>query len=252
MGSGGHPALERNARTVLFVDCGSHPLLELATRARRVGFRVLRAKTPEDAREALRDDRHAVGAVVIPPDLEAPDLSLALQGFRELVSDRELSVLVGGARPGPSECQRLRGAGAKLGIFDPLDDHTLRFQLNRAAAGRPSGSAERRAVRVPTDWPVRVRMGGREKPARVYCVSSTGAYLATSRPSFRGSLVYLTLPLPSGPIDVAGRVVMTNVPGNLVRENLPLGMAVQFTGLALDVADSLREYAERQSGSLRV
>ena len=45
---------------------------------------------------------------------------------------------------------------------------------------------------------------------------------------------------------------MTNVPGNLVRENLPLGMAVQFTGLALDVTDSLREYAERQAGGLRV
>jgi len=241
-----------HARTVLFVDCGSHPLLELATRARRVGFRVLRAKTPEDAREALRDGRHAVGAVVIPPDLEAPDLSLALRGFRELVPDRELSVLVGGPRPSSSECQRLRAAGAELGLFEPLDDHTLRFQLNRAAAGRPSGAAERRALRVPTDWPVRVRMGGREKPARVYCVSSTGAYLATSRPSFRGSLVYLTLPLPGGPIDVAGRVVMTNVPGNLVRENLPLGMAVQFTGTALDVEDSLREFAERQAAALRV
>jgi hypothetical protein len=241
-----------NARTVLFVDCGSHPLLELATRARRVGFRVLRAKTPEDAREALRDGRHAVGAVVIPPDLEAPDLALAVEGFRELVPDRELSVLVGGPRPGSSECGRLRDAGAELALFEPLDDHTLRFQLNRAAAGPPSGLAERRALRVPTDWPVRVRMGGREKPARVYCVSSTGAYLATSRPSFRGSLIYLTLPLPGGPVDVAGRVVMTNVPGNLVRENLPLGMAVQFTGLALEAADSLREYAERHAGSLRV
>jgi hypothetical protein len=241
-----------NARTVLFVDCGSQPLLELATRARRVGFRVLRAKTPEDAREALRDGRHAVGAVVIPPDLEAPDLSIALHGFRELVPDRELSVLVGGPRPHSSECQRLRAAGAGLGLFEPLDDHTLRFQLNRAAAGRNPGAGERRALRVPTDWPVRVRMGGREKPARVYCVSSTGAYLATSRPSFRGSLVYLTLPLPGAPIDVAGRVVMTNVPGNLVRENLPLGMAVQFTGLALDATDSLREYAERQSAGLSV
>jgi hypothetical protein len=241
-----------NARTVLFIDCGSQPLLELATRARRVGFRVLRAKTPEDAREALRDGRHAVGAVVIPPDLEAPDLSVALHGFRELVPDRELSVLVSGPRPDSSECQRLRAAGAGLGLFEPLDDHTLRFQLNRAAAGRNPGAAERRALRVPTDWPVRVRMGGREKPARVYCVSSTGAYLATSRPSFRGSLVYLTLPLPGAPIDVAGRVVMTNVPGNLVRQNLPLGMALQFTGLALDATDSLREYAERQSAGLSV
>jgi hypothetical protein len=234
------------------VDSGSHPLVDLATRARRVGFRVLRAKTPEEAREALRDGRHAVGAVLIPPDLVAPDLRLALQGFRELVTERELKVLVGGPRPSEPELRRLREAGAELALFEPIDDHTLRFQLNRAVAGRDTGAAERRAVRVPTDWPVRVRMGGREKPARVYCVSSTGAYLATSRPSFRGSLLYVSMPLPSGPVDLAGRVVMTNVPGNLVRENLPLGMAVQFTGLPLDVEDSLREFTERQATTLRV
>jgi hypothetical protein len=236
---------------VLLVDCGSHPLLDLATRARRVGFRVLRAKTPEDAREALRDGRHAVGAVVIPPDLSAPDLALAIRSFSDLVPDRELSVLVGGPRPHPDECERLREAGAVLALFEPLDDHTLRFQLNRASAGA-NAAAERRAVRVPTDWPVRVRMGGREKPARVYCVSATGAYLATSRPSFRGSLLYVTLPLPSGAVDVAGRVVMTNVPGNLVRENLPLGMAVQFTGIAAEIEESLRAYTERQADALRI
>jgi hypothetical protein len=237
---------------VLLVDCGSHPLLDLATRARRVGFRVLRAKTPEDAREALRDGRHAVAAVVIPPDLSAPDLALAIRSFRDLSPDGGLSVLVGGPRPDTEECERLRDAGAVLALFEPLDDHTLRFQLNRAAAGAANAGAERRAVRVPTDWPVRIRMGGREKPARVYCVSATGAYLATSRPSFRGSLLYVTLPLPSGAVDVAGRVVMTNVPGNLVRENLPLGMAVQFTGLGPDIEDSLRAFTERQAGALRV
>jgi hypothetical protein len=248
--------VEVGARSVLLVDSGNHPLLDLATRARRVGFRVLRAKTPEEAREALRDGRHAVGAVVIPPDLVAPDLRLALSGFRDLAEEGRLPVLVAGAPPRSEERKRLRDAGAELALFEPLDDHTLRFQLNRALAPStsdgPGGGGERRAVRVPTDWPVRVRMGGREKPARIYCISSSGAYLATSRPSFRGSLLYVTVPLPSGTVDLAGRVVMTNVPGNLVRENLPLGMAVQFTGTALEVEDSLREFAERQSAALRI
>jgi hypothetical protein len=245
--------VEVTARSVLLVDCGSHPLLDLATRARRVGFRVLRAKTPEEAREALRDGRHAVGAIVIPPDLVAPDLRVAVSGFRDLVPEGAISVLVGGTPPRAEDRKRLREAGAALALFEPVDDHTLRFQLNRAlAGGGGDGTNERRAVRVPTDWPVRVRMGGREKPARVYCISSSGAYLATSRPSFRGSLLYVTVPLPNGTVDLAGRVVMTNVPGNLVRENLPLGMAVQFTGTALEVEDSLRDFAERQAATLRV
>lgn len=244
--------MEVGARTVLLVDCGTHPLLDLATRARRVGFRVLRAKTPEEARGALRDGRHAVGAIVIPPDLVAPDLRVALDGFRGLVSDRALSVLVGGAPPRAEERERLRRAGAELTIFEPLDDHTLRFQLNRALAGQADVTGERRAVRVPTDWPVRVRIAGREKPARVYCISSSGTYLATSRPSFRGSLLYVTIPLPGRAVDLAGRVVMTNVPGNLVRESLPLGMAVRFTGTALEIEDQIREFAERQAAALRL
>ena len=239
-------------RSVLLVDCGAHALQELATRARRVGFRVLRAKTPEDAREALRDRRHAIGALVIPPDLGAPSLALAVQAFRDLAPEASLSILVAGPRPSPDECERLRAAGAELALFDPLDDHTLRFQLNRAVGGVSPGASQRRAVRVPADWPVRVRMGPREKPARVYCVSATGAYLATSRPSFRGSLLYLTLPLPDGAVDVAGRVVMTNVPGNLVRDNLPLGMAVQFTGLAPEVESSLRRFSEQQTAALHL
>ena len=191
----------------------------------------------------------------MPPDLVAPDLRLAFSGFRDLADEGRLAVLVAGTAPRADDRKRLRDAGAEFALFEPLDDHTLRFQLNRALSGAsdgPGGGGERRAVRVPTDWPVRVRMGGREKPARVYCISSSGAYLATSRPSFRGSLLYVTVPLPSGTVDLAGRVVMTNVPGNLVRENLPLGMAVQFTGTALEVEDSLREFAEAQSAALRI
>jgi PilZ domain len=241
-----------DSRSVLLVDCGAHPLQELATRARRVGFRVLRAKTPEDARETLRDRRHAIGALVIPPDLGAPSLAMALQAFRDLSPGTSLPVLVAGPRPHPEDCERLRAAGAELALFDPLDDHTLRFQLNRAVCGTSPEASQRRAVRVPADWPVRVRLGPREKPARVYCVSASGAYLATSRPSFRGSLLYVTLPLPSGPVDVAGRVVMTNVPGNLVRDNLPLGMAVQFTGLTPEVEGSLRRFADEQTSALRL
>lgn len=238
--------------SVLLVDCGSQPLQDLATRARRVGFRVLRAKTPEDAREALRDGRHEIGAVVIPPDLVAQNLGLALRAFRDLAPERALPLVVAGPRPGSEDCGRLREAGAGLSLFEPFDDHTLRFQLNRALARQSEAASERRAVRAPVDWAVRVRMGQRDKPARVYCLSATGAFLATSRPSSRGSLLYFTLPLPGGAVDVAGRVVHTNVPGNLVRENLPLGMAVQLTGTPREVEAEIRSFAERQAEALRL
>jgi hypothetical protein len=45
---------------------------------------------------------------------------------------------------------------------------------------------------------------------------------------------------------------MTNVPGNLVRDNLPLGMAVQFTGLSPEVESSLRRFSEQQTAALHL
>ena len=57
---------------------------------------------------------------------------------------------------------------------------------------------------------------------------TNGAYLATARPSPRNSTLELKVPLPSGAVKLGARVAMTNVPGNLMRENLPVGMGIRF------------------------
>jgi hypothetical protein len=44
-----------------------------------------------------------------------------------------------------------------------------------------------------------------------------------------GADLTIELPLPTGAIRVAGRVLYTNVPGNLARQSLPTGMAVRFS-----------------------
>lgn len=239
-------------QTVLLVDVGDQPMQELAIRVRRVGFRAVRAKTPDDAREALRDHRYAIGAVVIPPDLAAHDLGLALDAFRDLVPDRDLPILVSGPHPGDAECERLRDSGVHLALWTPVDDHGLRFQINRALGPKRDTGNERRAERVPADWPIRIRTGQRDKPARVYSLSAQGAFLATARPSYRNSLVYLTLPLPDGPIELAARVVMTNVPGNLIRKNLPLGMGVCFAGLSAETEEAILTFTGEHGQDLLV
>jgi hypothetical protein len=237
---------------VLVLDVGMHTLEPLAIRIRRLGLRVVRGKTTDEARDILSDRRFAIGAVVIPPDVPAADLGSALESLRQQIPERPLPVLVSGPRPEDDACDELRRAGVDLALFEPIDDHTLRFQLNRAFAEGSGVSAGRQAMRVPADWPVRVRTGRRNKEARLYSLSSGGAYLATPRPSYRGSLVFLTLPLPSGPVEIAARVVMTNVPGNLVRSNLPLGMGLQFTGLAPENEGTIRSWTEDRATRLRL
>jgi len=229
-------------KTVLVVDAGGHPLEPVAQRLRMLGIPALRAKTGAEARSALGDLRAAVGAVLIPPDLPTLDLERALRVLRTVPGGPQLPLLAAGPRPEATLRYRLRSAGVSLALWEPLDDHIVRFQVNRALAGFAPPVVPRRAERVPADWPVEVRVGGRARPARVYSVSARGAFLATAAPSLRRALVHVTLPLPGEDLRLSGEVASTNVPGNLRRRNLPIGMGVRFVGLSPTAEQALLRF----------
>jgi hypothetical protein len=225
---------------------------ELSGRLRQLGYRVLRTKTVEQGHAALSDLRFAMSVAVIPRDLPVPDLDRALAALRAQAGKRTLRFIVTGTRPPDDERGLLRRAGVEFALWEPFDDHTLQFQINRAMDEDPSSARKRQAVRVPTNWPVRVTTGKREKQAKIYCLSAQGAYLATPRPSLPKALIHFSLPLPSGDLRISGEVVMTNVPGNLARGNLPVGMGVRFTGHNREVQQSILAFTEERGRVLRV
>jgi hypothetical protein len=242
-------------RSVLVVDAGGHPLEPVAQRLRLLGVAALRAKTAAEARAALADPRAPIGAVLIPPDPPTLDLPRALRVLTRALDGGVLPLLVCGPRPEPEVRARLREAGAELALWEPLDDHTLRFQVNRALARGAAANVPRRALRVPAHWPVQVRMGARTRPAHVYSLSTCGAFLATAGPALRRSLVHVTLPLADEAgerLRLACEVVATNVPGNLRRRNLPLGMGVRFLGLGPGAERALQHYTEKRRVDLAV
>ena len=237
---------------LLVVDAGGRVLTPLVDRLRHLGIPAVCAKTGAEARAALADPRWAIAAVAIPPDLPTLDLPRALAGLTRSADGRR-ALLVCGARPAPAACERLRQAGARLALFEPWDDHAIRFQVNRAFAGAAAEAPTRGALRVPVRWPVEVRSGRRGRPARVYAVSTQGAFLVMGRPSLRNSLVHVALPLaPEGgdPVRLAGQVVSTNVPGNLRRRNLPLGMGVRFLGVRPEATRVLERFTAERSREL--
>jgi CheY-like chemotaxis protein len=239
-------------KDLLLVGTGSPPMQLLMTRLRRDGYRVVPVKAPEQAHLMLRVAHAGIGAVVIPMDLPAVDLKEAIHFMRSLAPASELSFLVAGRQPSPEERCRLRAAGVDFALWEPVDPHTLRFQVNRALAGVQVVGGIRTTLRAPADWPVQVVAGGRRKEARVYSISAGGAYLATGRPSPQSSAVELCLPLPSGAAKAGGRVVMTNVPGNLMRNNLPVGMGLRFVGATPEVQAALLVYAQERMRNLEV
>jgi hypothetical protein len=127
----------------------------------------------------------------------------------------------------------------------------VRFQVNRALAGSAVVHGRRRHLRAPTNWEVGVIGDGGRKEAGIYTVSSAGAFVSTPTPSQRGARVTLELPL-LGRRRLSARVVSTNVPGNLVRRDLPVGMAVAFDEPDIETQARLHLFAEERLALLAV
>jgi hypothetical protein len=224
----------------------------LASRVRRLGYLVVRAKTTEEAKQLLRDPRYAVSAAVIPSDLPAADLRTALGAFRQLSLAEHLAFLVTGSRPPSDRRRELANAGVEFALWEPVDAHTLRFQINHALAGHIPRASQRRALRAPASWPVDLHVGKRHKEARVYAISANGAFLVTPAPALRRTIVAAEIPLPMATVRTTGRVVFTNVPGNLMKRSLPVGMAVRFEGTPPETEALLQIYAEERHRSLEI
>ena len=237
-------------KDILLLGANAPDMELLRTRLIRIGYRVIPAKTPEQAHTFLRVAGTRIGAVIVPSEVPAMNLRAALDFMRRL-SPAPLTFLGAGREPGAEGRQRLRSAGIQIPIFDPLDLHTLRFQLNRAlAAGRPL-HRHRSTLRAPADWPVVVKSGVRQKEGRIYSISASGAYLSIAQPWMVKARVELRLAMPGAEsVTASGRVVMTNVPGNVMKRNLPFGMGVHFDHVTEQSSVALLIYAEERSRAL--
>lgn len=230
------------SKRIILLDAGSAGIRELGIRIREMGYRLLPTKTPDQAERLLVDHGSEIGAMVIPVDLPAFDLGAALRFLRRLEPTGELTFVAAGCCADADGRRLLRSAGVELALWNPVDDHTLRFQINRALAESEIVLGNRQALRAPTDWPAIVWAGQRCKSARIYAISADGAYLSTMRPSLPNAPLGLEFPLPSGRVRVNARVVSTNVPGNLLRRQLPLGMAVRFEDLPREVGGEIHDW----------
>ncbi|MBW2274827.1 MAG: PilZ domain-containing protein [Deltaproteobacteria bacterium] len=205
----------------------------------------------DDAIALLRENQVDFGALMVPTHFDAKGLKKRLKPLIAEASPDGLALVSVGPPPAKDQRRQLRGAGFKLALWDPIDDGILRFQLNRALNAEHDGN-KRSNPRVPTFLLSRIFVGGREKDAVVYSLSSTGAFLETPRATMDGAEIELEIRIPGSSIRTHAEVVFCNVPGNLQRPKLPLGMGVRFQGLDKGSLKLLRSYVEERNALLEV
>jgi len=225
-------------KSVLAIGDHGVALASLSERARRLGFRVVRTRSFDDAITLSHERNFRYGIALIDPNLPIGNLWEAIRELKAETRSEHLTCIAIGPPPEREIREWLRDSEISMALWEPVGDHALRFQLNRAMAAHPD-DLQRSTVRTPTEWQARVFTAGREKPASVYSLSDTGAFLETHRPSVSGAEIGLELPLPDGPISITGRVVYTNVPGNLQCDLLPTGMAVHFKNTSSETTSAI-------------
>lgn len=228
---------------IFLIGLGDHHD-DLAHRLMALGYRPLRAEDAMGAAMLLaRVDRPVHGAIL-------PVAGTFLDRAAELAMLAEkavgLSYIVTGKEPEGAAIDDLRRDGVRYCLWEAFSDHELRFVVNRALYDRTRGDVRDR-TRVPTDLTVRLRNGAGERKAGLYNLSCTGAYLDTSRSSLPGGHMTVRLPLPSGDLELEATVVSANVPGNLKRENLPMGMGITFSPTDAESQARLEQYVAQRA-----
>lgn len=221
---------------------------ELAGRIVVLGYRALRANEVETAIELMQRQVQPVRVLMFPIDATFVSRADDLRRMSEASGALGLRMIVTGAQPSAAGLSALRRDGVRFGLWKGFHDADLRFTLNAALYDETRGQL-RPALRVPASLVARVKSSVGEKAAMLYNLSTTGAFVETSRPGMPGGRLSLTIEFPDGAVETAASVVFANVPGNLQKPNLPLGMGVRFVGTAPAAAERIAKYvAERARG----
>jgi len=241
---------DTNARQQVLVLGPAERARFLAGHLLLLGYRATGASDVAAALRILALASPPIRVGLLASDHGLPDPGMALREIAAL-SPHPLQWIAIGVRPDAAEIERLRGADVQFSLFDPFSDEELRFVVSEA---HHAGSPEARRIeqRVPTLIRARVTTKTGERVAVICNLSTLGAYLATPRPAMRSGTLTIQLPLKDGEVEIQGLVLWNNVPGNLRRANVPVGMGVQFTEVSPAAVIALKHYIEERAKSYRL
>ena len=221
----------------------------LALQLVRLGVEPIRVADLAEAMNVVKSREYAIRAVLLPSNLPGKVVHKAMKSMRR--REPGLPSMCYGKAPDARQRKALRQAGILLALWDGYDEGILRFQLNRMISGESQQSV-RGSRRAPIHAPVRVLVGGREKQGVLYSLSEGGCFIETPRASMDGARLQLFFTLEQREYEISGTVVFANVPGNLQRPNLTLGMGVRFEELAPPQKAAINDFIQTRMSALEV
>jgi Tfp pilus assembly protein PilZ len=234
---------------ILLVESATGSTDTLATQLVRLGVEPIRVADLAEAVEMVKSKEYAVTAVLLPSELPGKLVRKAMKSMRR--REPVLPAMAFGKAPDRTQRKFLRQAGVLLALWDGYDEGMLRFQLNRLVSGEHQ-AVVRGSRRAPTHTATRVLVGGREKTGTLYSLSEGGCFIETPRASMEGAELRLLFLLDEHPLEITGIVAFSNVPGNLQRPNLPLGMGIRFKELDEDTRQRIADFIEQRLSDLEV
>ena len=234
---------------VLLIENDPFESERLARQLVHLGVEPIRVADLAEAVAMMKSNAYSIRAILLPSNLEPRLVHKAIKSMRR--REPVLPALAYGKVPEARQRKALRQSGVRFALWDGYDEGTLRFQLNRMISDGGSQSV-RQSRRAPTHSPVRVLVGGREKQGMLYSLTEGGCFVETPRASMDGARLRLFFELPGRPIEVEGIVVFANVPGNLQRPNLPLGMGIRFEALTPEARATIDRFVRERTSALDV
>jgi len=234
---------------ILMIESDPSRSETLATQLVRLGVEPIRVADLAEAVVTVKSKQYSFSAVVLPSELPGKLVHKAMKSMRR--REPVLPAMAYGKPSDENQAKLLRNAGVLLALWDGYDEGILRFQLNRLVAEDDRASA-RESQRAPTHTPVRVLVGGREKTGLLYSLSEGGCFIESARASMDGARLKMLFDLDDHSFEVDGVVVFANVPGNLQRPNLPLGMGVRFDDFDEEAHRRIAQFIEQRMNALEV
>jgi hypothetical protein len=239
----------RREKTILVLGADSAHMSAMDERVRALGYRSVRAETPDQAIEIAREKNLDYGVGLFEAQGFSASSGEALESIRRRTNSRHLHYIATGDEPGAAQRAVLRAAGVDIALWTPVEDRALRFQFNASMSGKHDASSHSEA-RAPIDVSATVSTGGQFNQVSIYSLSAGGAFLETTRPALPGADLEVTLLSPDGELSLDAHVLYTNVPGRLSQPTLPLGMGVRFENLGRSAADAIGQIVKLNTVAL--